>query len=99
MLRVKRSGLKGNFRVVFFWLSWVMNNRLAAHLRAAEELYQQLVIETDQIDYRRQLAATLVELGLSMKFHGELQTAELTANRGIELLAPVLSESPRDVRA
>ena len=68
-------------------------------LEAAEQLYQQLVIETDQIDYRRQLAATLVELGLSMKFHGELQTAELTANRGIELLAPVLSESPRDVRA
>lgn len=65
-------------------------------LEIAEDLYQQLVIESDQIDYRVQLAATLLELGLSMKFRGELQTAELKVNRGIELLAPVLSESTRD---
>jgi serine/threonine protein kinase len=65
-------------------------------LEIAEDLYQQLVIESDHIDYRVQLAATLVELGLSLKFRGELQTAEQKVNRGIELLALVLSESTRD---
>ena len=67
-----------------------------AHIEAASELYQQLVDETDQVEYRQQLAATLVELGLSMKYHGELEAAERTANRGIALLAPLLSENTRE---
>ena len=67
-----------------------------AHLEAAVELYQQLVDETDQVEHRQQLSAALVELGLSMKYHGELKEAELTANRGIVLLTPVLSENTKN---
>ncbi|MCX7398696.1 MAG: protein kinase [Planctomycetales bacterium] len=61
-----------------------------ARFEAAAKIYQKLLEETDQADYRRQLASTLVDVGLSMQNFGELAAAEQAANEGLAVLAPVL---------
>ena len=47
-----------------------------ARFEAAGTIYQKLMEETDQADYRRQLAATLLDVGLSMQNFGELAAPE-----------------------
>jgi hypothetical protein len=47
-----------------------------ARFEAAAKIYQKLLKETDQADYRRQLASTLVDVGLSMQTFGELAAAD-----------------------
>ena len=52
-----------------------------ARFEAAAKIYQKLLEETDQADYRRQLASTLIDVGLSMQNFGELAAAEQAAPR------------------
>ncbi|MFO1002277.1 MAG: serine/threonine-protein kinase [Planctomycetaceae bacterium] len=59
----------------------------------AAEIYEQLLNETGHAKYRRQLASTLFDVGTGLRNAGELTTAEQTAERGIELLAPILKQS------
>ncbi|MBL8814129.1 MAG: hypothetical protein JNM43_28430, partial [Planctomycetaceae bacterium] len=62
-------------------------------LDAAAIIYEQLLEETSGAEYRRQLAATLLDIGMSMQSSGELNAAEQTAGRGIALLDPILKQS------
>ena len=62
-------------------------------LDAAAVMYEELLKETAEAEYRRQLAATLFEIGMSMQNNGELNAAEQTAERGITLLAPIVKQS------
>ena len=67
-----------------------------ARFEAAAQVYQQLINESDQANYRRQLAATLVDVGLCMQNFGELAAAEQIANKGIDVLAPVFVDGAGD---
>jgi serine/threonine protein kinase/tetratricopeptide (TPR) repeat protein len=62
-------------------------------LNAAAVMYEQLLKETGEAEYRRQLAVTLFDIGLSMQNSGELNAAEQTAERGIVVLDPILKQS------
>ncbi len=62
-------------------------------LDAAAIMYEQLLAETNEAEHRRQLAATLFDIGMSMQNSGELNAAEQTAERGISLLGPILKQS------
>ena len=62
-------------------------------LDAAAVMYEQLLKETSEAEYRRQLAATLFEIGMSLQNSGELHAAEQTAERGIMVLDPILKQS------
>lgn len=62
-------------------------------LDAAAIIYEQLLEETSEAEYRRQLAATLLDIGMSMQSSGELNAAEQKAERGIMVLDPILKQS------
>jgi serine/threonine protein kinase len=62
-------------------------------LDAAAVMYEHLLEETNETEYRRQLAVTLFDIGMSMQNSGELNAAEQTAERGIMVLDPILKES------
>ncbi len=62
-------------------------------LDAAAVMYEKLLKETSEAEYRRQLAATLLDIGVSMQNSGELNAAEQKAERGIMVLDPILKQS------
>jgi serine/threonine protein kinase len=64
---------------------------------AAVKIYERLLNETGSTEYRRLFAATLFDVGMGLQNAGELSAAEQTANRGIEILAPILKDESRTV--
>jgi eukaryotic-like serine/threonine-protein kinase len=63
-----------------------------ARFEAAATIYQKLLEETDRAEYRGQLAASPLDVGLSMQNFGELAAAEQAANKGLAVPAPVLGK-------